>query len=89
MGPVDDFSNNSLGGYKGEQIINRSIVSSLGMSMNPVTMVAFRELWWILLIIRAPLQPPKLLFCERILNRTHHNSSDSLMASVVAGLADI
>ena len=28
-------------------------------------------------------------FCERILNRTHHNTSDSLKASVVAGIADI
>ena len=39
---------------------SRCVVSSLDISVNPVTMEAFRELtllWWILLIIRAPLQP--------------------------------
>ena len=68
--------------------LNRS-----GLSANPVTMGVFRELkfsWCILFMICAPLQPPELLFlCERILNRSHHNTSDSLKASVVAGLADI
>ena len=34
---------NIPGGCKGERIIDRSVVSSLGMSANPVTMKAFRE----------------------------------------------
>merc|ERR1711860_222335 len=65
VAPVDDSfagfqKNNSLGGCRGERFINKSVVSSLGMSANPVTMEAFRELkllWWFLLMIRAPLQP--------------------------------
>ena len=63
------------------------------MSANPVTMEAFRELkllWWFLLMIRAPLQP-QFFFgdCEWTLNRTHHNTFDTLKASMVAGIANI
>jgi len=97
VSPVDDSfagfqKNNSLGGCRGKRFINRSVVSSLGMSANPVTMVAFREfklLWCILLMIWPLCNSLSSYFCERILNRTHHNTSDSLKASVVAGIADI
>ena len=98
VAPVDDSfagfqKNNSLGGCRGERFINKSVVSSLGMSANPVTMEAFRELkllWWFLLMIRAPLQP-QFFFgdCEWTLNRTHHNTFDTLKASMVAGFANI
>ena len=68
VAPVDDSfagfqKKYSLGGCRGERFINRSVVSSLGISANSVTMEAFRKLtllWWIMLIIRALLQP---LFC--------------------------
>ena len=73
-GPVDDslarfWKNNILEGCRGEQLVNRIVVSSLGMSANPVTIKALRELelvWWILLMIRAPLHYPELLFFGRL-----------------------
>ena len=39
----------------------------------------------------APLYNPLISYfeCEKILNRTHHNTSDFLKASVVTGLAEI
>ena len=69
VAPVDDSfagfqKNNSVGGCRVQRFINKSVVSSLGMSANPVTMEAFRELkllWWFLLMIRAPLQPQFIL----------------------------
>ena len=63
-GPVEDpfidSTKKSSGGCRGERIINRSVVSSLGKSANPVTMEAFRDskvLWWVLLRIHCPLHP--------------------------------
>ena len=43
-------------------------------------------------MICSPLQPSEkkiLKAGERIINRTHHNTLDSIKASVVAGIADI
>ena len=81
--------------YRGERFINCSVVSSLGMSTNPVTKEAFKEskvLWWSLLWSGPLCNRLGYYFlgdCERILNRTHHNTSGSIKASIMAGFADI
>ena len=97
VGLIDDSfagfqKNNSLGEWRGERFINRSIVSSLGISANPVTIEAFRELkmlCWILLMIRALLQPLFFGHCERTHKRNHHNTFDTMKASMVAGFGGL
>ena len=77
---------------QGERFINRSVVSSLSMYANRVTMEAFRELKllrWILLMIRAPLQTLFCGDCEKTNSRTRYNTFDTLKASMVADFADI
>ena len=50
-----------------------------------------REETTLLLLNRSPCNPLDYFFkaCERILNRTHQNSSDSLKALMVAPFADM
>ena len=61
LGPVDDSlagfqKNNSQGGSRGERFINRSVVSSLGMSANPVTI---RGLQGVKFVMVNPVNYPR------------------------------
>ena len=89
------FNKNSLGGCRGERFIDRSVVSSLDISANPITMEAFRELKIVMVVpvddprTSAVCNPYSFGNCEKTLNRNHHNPFDTLKASMVADFADI
>ena len=69
-----------------------SVVFSLDISANPVTMEAFRELKIVMVVpvddprTSAVCNPYSFGNCVKTHNRNHHNPFDTLKASMVRGL---